>query len=391
MPQCNLCKDSCFEFVQAGMTAHAAATMVSTDPKVWVVDDYLPPEFVQMVNQKFDTQDIQCQVVEKPNRKVLARNYDFDAKDELCQEVFRRISDLCGLPAGAVHFKEFMVSELWASGQDAHVDHVNLDDVANSNQLSFLDLSRQSCSESNPRRVVPTISIIIYFNAVGGLCFPKSDMGSIAAKPGRMVLFHNYEDELRPCHKPSAAHCGIYFEKLPKRVLVMGVLANETPQFQGTPPPSAEALIYCAGTQRDPLFHDHPSYDCYKRAPDDGKPKPELVLTLELICSEDNMLVNCRNTAGESLCNLVLAPTQTLEIARCHIQYWADRYSSYNIILALPGGQLLSKEHDSLTLSNLSELEGAASSSDQPQPAEPSPPDQEPARHTGSGSCCSQT
>ena len=294
-------------------------------------------------------------------------------------------------PAGAVHFKECMVSELWASGQDAHVDHVNLDDVANSNQLSFLDLSRQSCSESNPRRVVPTISIIIYFNAVGGLCFPKSDMGSIAAKPGRMVLFHNYEDELRPCHKPSAAHCGIYFEKLPKRVLVMGVLANETPQFQGTPPPSAEALIYCAGTQRDPLFHDHPSYDCYKRAPDDGKPKPELVLTLELICSEDNMLVNCRNTAGESLCNLVLAPTQTLEIARCHIQYWADRYSSYNIILALPGGQLLSKEHDSLTLSNLSELEGAASSSDQPQPAEPSPPDQEPARHTGSGSCCSQT
>ena len=366
--------------------------MVSTDPKVWVVDDYLPPEFVQMVNQKFDTNgDIQCQVVEKPNRKVLARNYDFDAKDELCQEVFRRISDLCGLPAGGVHFNEFMVSELWASGQDAHVDHVNLDDVANSNQLSFLDLSRQSYSESNRRRVVPTISIIIYFNAVGGLCFPKSDMGTIAAKPGRMVLFHNYEDELRPCHKPSAAHYGIYFEKLPKRVLVMGVLANETPQFQGTPPPSAEALIYCAGTQRDPLFHDAPSYDCYKRAPDDGKPKPELVLTLELICSEDNMLVNCRNMAGESLCNLVLAPTQTLEIARCHIQYWADRYNSYNIILALPGGQLLSKEHDSLTLSNLSELEGAASSSDQPQPAEPSPPDQEPARHTGSGSCCSQT
>ena len=117
------------------MAAHAAATMVSSDPKIWVVDDYLPPEFVQMVNQRFDTQDIQCQVVEKPNRKVLARNYDFDAKDELCQEVFRRISDLCGIPAGAVHFNEFMVSELCGSGQDSHVDHVNLDDVANSNQL----------------------------------------------------------------------------------------------------------------------------------------------------------------------------------------------------------------------------------------------------------------
>ena len=154
-------------------------------------------------------------------------------------------------------------------------------------------------------------------------------------------------------------------------------------QFQGTPP-STEALIYCAGTQRDPLFHDAPSYDCYKTPvpPNDGKPKPELVLTLELICSE--------TMAGELLCKLNLAP-MTLGIARSHIRYGADPSLSYNIILALPGGQLLSMEHDSLTLSNLSELEGAASSSDQPQPAETSPADEEPARHAGSWSCCSLT
>lgn len=30
----------------------------------------------------------------------------------------------------------------------------------------FLDLSKQSPSWSNPRRVVPTISIILYFNSV---------------------------------------------------------------------------------------------------------------------------------------------------------------------------------------------------------------------------------
>ena len=132
-------------------------------------------------------------------------------------EVFRRISDLCGLPAGAVHFKEFMVSELWPVDRMLMWIMSIIDDVANSNQLSFLDLSRQSCSESNPRRVVPTISIIIYFNAVGGLCFPKSDMGSIAAKPGRMVLFHNYEDELRPCHKPSAAHYWNLFREVASR------------------------------------------------------------------------------------------------------------------------------------------------------------------------------
>ena len=134
--------------------------MVSRDPKIWVVDDFLPLEFLQMVNSTFDSAQTKCQVVKKPNgREIWARNIDFDATDELCQAVFQRISELCGISA-TCGFTEFMVSEVCASGQDAHVDHVNVDDVGSS-KLSFLDLKQQSCSEAEPRRVVPTISIIV--------------------------------------------------------------------------------------------------------------------------------------------------------------------------------------------------------------------------------------
>ena len=68
------------------------------------------------------------------------------------------------------------------------MDHINLDDLPGY-KLDFLDLTRQSTSPINPRRVVPTISVVVYFNSVGGLQFPHSadKLGTIAAKRGRIV------------------------------------------------------------------------------------------------------------------------------------------------------------------------------------------------------------
>ena len=41
-----------------------------------------------------------------------------------------------------------------------------------------------------------------YFNAVGGIRFPNAEgIHTIAGKRGRMILFENYEDKLRPMHK----------------------------------------------------------------------------------------------------------------------------------------------------------------------------------------------
>ena len=369
--------------------APATTTVVSTDPKIWVVDDCLPPEFVQMVNSTFDSADgnSQHQKVKKPNsREILARNIDFDAKDELCREVFQRISDLCGI-SGPVPFKEFMVSEVWASGQDAHVDHVNVDDVGSS-KLSFLDLTRQSCSESEPRRVVPTISILVYFNSVGGIRFPFADK-TISAKPGRMVLFHNYDDQSRPSHKTSAEHYGIYLETLPRRLLIMGVLANHTPKFKAYPDSkTSEALVYCAGTKRDPLYHDNPSYDVYKtpqqiseriqtdrfvlaeqereRAEKErahSKPsKPDLILTLDLNFNEKGHCeVEARTMAGDVKCKMY-CEGEMLEIPIKHVRGQIERQTgnAHNIVLCFPSGQLLTEEHDHLTVGSFAATAGTS-------------------------------
>ena len=357
------------------MSSSLTPTLVSTDPKIWVVDDCLPAEFLQMVNGAFDSADGtgQCQVVKKPNgREILARNIDFQTKDEVCQEVFRRISNLCGI-SGAMPFSEFMVSEVVASGQDAHVDHVNVDDVGG--HLGFLDLTRQSYSESEPRRVVPTISIIVYFNAVGGIRFPSATgMKTISAKAGRLVMFHNYDDEHRPSHKASAEHYGIYFENLPRRVLIMGVLANHTPPFPSLEKTS-EALVYCAGTRRDPLRHDNASYDAYKtpeqiaeriradleeeqqllqwrqRQPKREPPKPDLILSLQLLLKDSGLCeVEGRNMAGDLLSKVDANPRMMVKELRRHIQREADPNSVHNVILSLQNGQLLTEEHDDSVL-----------------------------------------
>ena len=98
---------------------------------------------------------------------------------------------------------------------------------------------------------------------MGGIRFPYADgMQTIAGKRGRMIFFENYKDEARPLHATSATHYGIYFEQVPKRLLVMGVLANKTPSMDRSAEPT-KGLIYGAGTERDPLFHDNPSYLCH--------------------------------------------------------------------------------------------------------------------------------
>ena len=59
-----------------------------------------------------------------------------------------------------------MVTEVFGCGQDAHVDHANIDDVAAGHPIDFLNLEKQSPSRSHPRRVVPTISIILYLTGI---------------------------------------------------------------------------------------------------------------------------------------------------------------------------------------------------------------------------------
>ena len=249
-----------------------------------------------------------------------------------------------------------MVTEVFGRGQDAHVDHANIDDVASGHPIDFLDLTKQSPSKSHPRRVVPTISIILYFNAVGGIRFPYADgMHTIAGKRGRMILFENYDDSCRPAHKTSAKHYGIYFEEVPKRILVMGVLANQTPPMEKTSEPT-KGLIYCAGTERDPLFHDNPSYDMYKRgAPSQPEVKPDLIVTLEVTRKdEEKFLVVGRSMGGEQVFQEECVNSMSIGLLHNTARARADRADSHNVILCRMDGELLTKEeHFSKPLSEV--------------------------------------
>ncbi|CAE7249375.1 CML1 [Symbiodinium sp. CCMP2456] len=246
-----------------------------------------------------------------------------------------------------------MVTEVYGSGQDAHVDHANVDDVAAGDPIDFLDMTRQSPSRSDPRRVVPTISIIVYFNSVGGIRFPYADgMQTIAGKRGRMIFFENYDDGARPMHATSATHYGIYFEQVPKRILVMGVLANKTPSMDRSAEPT-KGLIYCAGTERDPLFHDNPSYDQYNAVrwkAMDAAAKPDLIVSLDVSCSKGDCAVLGRNLAGEEVFNTQCSKDTSLKFLMDQIKVKVDPGDARKVILCRMDGQLLTEEHMSQKL-----------------------------------------
>lgn len=320
--------------------------LVSHNPRIWVTDDSVSSEFLASVDEAFKSE--KRNVVEKHSgRKIVARNIDFE-KDDLWEELFDKISDICGLEGALPRHRNFMVTEVYGSGQDAHVDHANVDDVAAGDPIDFLDMTKQSPSRSDPRRVVPTISIILYFNSVGGIRFPYADgMQTIAGKRGRMIFFENYQDDTRPMHATSATHYGIYFEQVPKRILVMGVLANKTPSMDRSAEPT-KGLIYCAGTERDPLFHDNPSYDTYKV----GGPqnfstaaKPDFIVSLDVSCSKGDCTVLGRNLAGEEVFNKQCSKDTSLKFIMDHIKEKVDPGDARKVLLCRMDGQLLTEEH----------------------------------------------
>jgi len=228
-------------------------------PHVWVVDEAVPQSMLDHVDQAFaadsrgkTTKD------EYHGRPLTSRSIEFEM-DETSRPFFEMIAHCWGLNLEEP-FEKFMVSDIWGAGQSAHVDHINLDDLDGRN-WNFLDMALQSSETRNPRKVVPTVTVVVYFNSVGGICFPNApeEVGTIAAERGRVVMFENYlKDCQRPSHNPAAAHYGLYFQDKPKRILVMGILANQTPQFSPGLQPKAltRSFLYCAGTESDPLRHE---------------------------------------------------------------------------------------------------------------------------------------
>ncbi|CAE7195154.1 CML1 [Symbiodinium sp. CCMP2456] len=183
-------------------------------------------------------------------------------------------------------------------------------------------------------------------------------------------MFENYNDSQRPNHDVLAAHYGLYFDNLPKRILVMGILANETPTFSAygarsnIPPLS---LIYCPGTEHDPLRHDNESYwsaaqlaemeEQRRREAEQDKLKTDLILPLEVAVDHSGekevLVVTGRNLAGQELCTVRGNLEEKVSWLRWEIKKVVDPEDKHHVVLVRPSGRLIALDQDSLLLRDL--------------------------------------
>lgn len=278
---------------------------VCEHPKIWVFDDLLSEGFLKHVDSLFDS------------GKVPATQYNVFGKVRTAHSVLIDVDDvsreLIDIVREIAHVHEvepctkLMVSDLYGDAQDAHVDHASTQDLAIAfENLGFLDLSKQSKSEQDTTRVVPTVSLVVYFDNVGGISFPKAHMpnDTITAQRGRIVMFHNYIDNERPAHNAAALHYGFYFpdQQRKRRLMTMGIMANETP----TSVSIAEAIIYCPGVGL--LGHDNPSYGVDPRhehtvAPPSPR-REDYIVTMTPMFDDSKWCwtMSCSNMAAETVC-----------------------------------------------------------------------------------------
>eukprot|EP00931_Biecheleriopsis_adriatica_P109195 TRINITY_DN83457_c0_g1_i1.p1 TRINITY_DN83457_c0_g1~~TRINITY_DN83457_c0_g1_i1.p1 ORF type:complete len:536 (-),score=96.26 TRINITY_DN83457_c0_g1_i1:41-1618(-) len=324
--------------------------VVCEDPYVWVFDDLLSENFLGLVDGLF--QSSRSPTFSLAGRTSQSVTLDLET-DPKVQELFDVIRSIAGIREVDQCCKA-LISDVSGVTQDAHVDHVSLDDLARRyepERLRFLDASKQSFSERHPGRVVPTLSVVCYFNDVGGIFFPDSTLPSktIPGKRGRIVMFQNYIDSQRPMHNPRCLHYGTYYEDKPKRVMTMGVLANETPVMLGSPKngQAIDGLIYCPGVPDEPLRHENPAYGFDPRpslatrapTPPPPEPKPDLIITLDATFEEGFWQISCSTMAGEVKCTLCGPPKEDVQWLIREVKKGADPDDSFTIRLVTRDGE----------------------------------------------------
>jgi len=208
---------------------------------LWMFDNLLSKEFLDYVDQQFEAQDLpvhheKAPVFEKTTRSLML---PLDEKTVEFTNLLEKLGHFVPTEACPV----LVISEVWGDDQGPHLDHVEFDNLAPLYQnLQFIDGKKQRRHPENPDRVVPTLSIVVYFNDEGSIVFPKMDM-ELEGKRGRIFMWQNYHDEERPEANPLATHFGTYNHSRCKRVMACGILANETPD--PTRPATTKGALYC--------------------------------------------------------------------------------------------------------------------------------------------------
>jgi len=194
---------------------------LADDPIVWVIDDFLSPTDRQHIVEIAAPRLEEAKVTStRVNTTSAARTgsvawvrYADSAK---IQDIMHRVSDLVGIPP---HHAESMQVVHYAETQEYRPHFDGWDLRTEKGRLR---------TQNGGQRV---LTALMYLNEVddgGGTIFPKLDL-QVEAKPGRLVIFHNIEDEDTNLH-PHSLHggmpvsggekwaCNLWFRAKPYRV-----------------------------------------------------------------------------------------------------------------------------------------------------------------------------
>lgn len=269
-------------------------------------------------------------------------------RDEGTQELFDAVSKISRVHL-AERFDAIVVSDVRGNDQLPHMDHIDVEHLEEQGKnVALIDVAKQSESKSRPGHIVPTFSLVIYLNDVGGVTFPQAPEldGEIEGRAGRVIMFQNYVDSERPRHNPLATHYGSYFGDRPKRVITMGVLANSTPDANTADEDFPVGLIYCPGTCG---HHNHAEEAEMAVAPPPApkpvKPKSHLALTVTAVLESGPVwALSVTSLAGEEKCALQLPGSANIGALKYAVKHAIDTQDAFQLGLVSPDGRLLSSE-----------------------------------------------
>merc|ERR1711959_882558 len=158
-----------------------------------------------------------------------------DSRTSELAAVLRRISHTS---SEVEVFPEARCVEVSGDPQHEHMDRHDWSRLTRFPIEDIVDINGRFSSPAELQgstRIIPTLSFVIYFNAVGGCEFPAAGQ-TITGKRGRIIMFQNYIDEQRPAHDTQATHFGFYGNcpsqfgaDTPKRMMTGGLLRNQVP------------------------------------------------------------------------------------------------------------------------------------------------------------------
>ena len=176
-------------------SSYPIGEQLADDPIVWVIDDFLSPEerlhvigiaAPRLEEAKVTSTRVNTTSAARTGSVAWVRYGD----SPQVQEIIHRVSDLVGIPP---HHSESMQVVHYAETQEYRPHFDGWDLRTEKGRLR---------TENGGQRV---LTALMYLNDVaggGGTSFPKLGL-EVEAKPGRLVIFHNIEDEATNLHQRS--------------------------------------------------------------------------------------------------------------------------------------------------------------------------------------------